>query len=66
MLDLQDNLTKRGSTGTAFHSELRIKNAFPVRLFAIVQLVIIRTNPTVDECKCLKKKKHKFPLPGKM
>ena len=31
-MDLQDNLSKRGGTGTAFHSELRIQNAFPVRL----------------------------------
>ena len=49
-MDLHDNISKRGGSGTAFYSELRIKNALPVRLFAIVQLVVLRTDPTVDEC----------------
>ena len=26
---------------------------------------LIRTDSTVHECKCLKKNKHKFSLPGK-
>ena len=26
---------------------------------------LLRTDSTVDDCKCLKKNKHKCPLPGK-
>ena len=35
-MDLQDSLSKRGGTGTAFHLECRAQNAFPVNISAIV------------------------------